>query len=131
MSSRDGRSRLVADAAGGTNLTLGLGMRPHHALGVFLFGTDTLAVGELRTSYLQVALAIGVGIGLFITIIGLVDSGIARPGVPLISFGSNGALRGWPTSWAATWRWRARPRHYASGRWWPATVIGRRRSWPR
>jgi acyl-[acyl-carrier-protein]-phospholipid O-acyltransferase/long-chain-fatty-acid--[acyl-carrier-protein] ligase len=30
-----------------------------------LFGTDTLAVGELRTSYLQVALAIGVGLGSF------------------------------------------------------------------
>ena len=30
-----------------------------------LFGTDTLKVGELRTSYMQVALAIGVGIGSF------------------------------------------------------------------
>lgn len=30
-----------------------------------LFGTDTLAVGEIRTSYLQVALAIGVGFGSF------------------------------------------------------------------
>jgi len=30
-----------------------------------LFGTDTLAVGELKTSYLQVALAIGVGLGSF------------------------------------------------------------------
>ena len=28
-----------------------------------LFGTDTLAVGELKTSYLQVALALGVGAG--------------------------------------------------------------------
>ncbi len=45
----------------------------------------------------QLKYAIGVGIGLFITIIGLVDAGIARPGVPLISFGTNGALRGWPT----------------------------------
>ena len=41
--------------------------------------------------------AIGVGIGLFIALIGLVDAGIVRPGVPLISFGINGALRGWPT----------------------------------
>ena len=40
--------------------------------------------------------AIGVGIGLFITVIGLVDAGIVRAGVPLISFGVNGALRGWP-----------------------------------
>ena len=30
-----------------------------------LFGTDTLAVGEIRTSYLQVALAVGVGLGSF------------------------------------------------------------------
>jgi AGZA family xanthine/uracil permease-like MFS transporter len=45
----------------------------------------------------QLKYAIGVGIGLFITIIGLVDAGITRAGVPLISFGSGGALRGWPT----------------------------------
>ena len=44
----DGRSRLSADAAGGTNLTLGLGMRPHYALGVFMFGTDTHIRGELN-----------------------------------------------------------------------------------
>ena len=40
--------------------------------------------------------AIGVGIGLFIALIGLVDAGVTRPGVPLITFGVNGALRGWP-----------------------------------
>jgi AGZA family xanthine/uracil permease-like MFS transporter len=45
----------------------------------------------------QLKYAIGVGIGLFITIIGLVDSGIVRTGVPLISFGVFGELRGWPT----------------------------------
>ena len=45
----------------------------------------------------QLKYAIGVGIGLFITIIGLVDAGITRQGTPLIMFGSNGALRGWPT----------------------------------
>ena len=45
----------------------------------------------------QLKYAIGVGIGLFITIIGLVDSGIVRSGVPLISFGVFGELRGWPT----------------------------------
>jgi AGZA family xanthine/uracil permease-like MFS transporter len=45
----------------------------------------------------QLKYAIGVGIGLFITIIGLVDAGITRQGTPLISFGSGGALRGWPT----------------------------------
>ncbi len=40
--------------------------------------------------------AIGVGIGLFITLIGLVDAGITRPGVPLITFGTLGQLQGWP-----------------------------------
>ena len=44
----------------------------------------------------QLKYAIGVGIGLFITIIGLVDSGIVRSGVPLVSFGIFGELRGWP-----------------------------------
>ena len=44
----------------------------------------------------QLKYAIGVGIGLFITIIGLVDSGIVRSGVPLISFGFFGELQGWP-----------------------------------
>lgn len=45
----------------------------------------------------QLKYAIGVGIGLFITIIGLVDAGIVKSGVPLISFGTNGVLQGWPT----------------------------------
>jgi len=40
--------------------------------------------------------AITVGIGLFIALIGLVDAGIARPGTPLISFGDDGSLAGWP-----------------------------------
>ena len=44
----------------------------------------------------QLKYAIGVGIGLFITVIGLVDSGIVRSGVPLISFGVFGELKGWP-----------------------------------
>jgi AGZA family xanthine/uracil permease-like MFS transporter len=44
----------------------------------------------------QLKYAIGVGIGLFITIIGFVDAGITRTGIPLITFGNNGALRGWP-----------------------------------
>ncbi len=44
----------------------------------------------------QLKYAIGVGIGLFITIIGLVDAGITRPGVPLLSFGVFGELQGWP-----------------------------------
>lgn len=44
----------------------------------------------------QLKYAIGVGIGLFITLIGLVDAGIVRTGVPLVSFGLFGELQGWP-----------------------------------
>lgn len=48
----------------------------------------------------QLKTAISVGIGLFITIIGLVDAGIVRkpvgPGVPL-ELGVGGFLAGWPT----------------------------------
>jgi len=39
--------------------------------------------------------AIGVGIGMLITLIALVDAGITRPGNPLIEFGVNGNLSGW------------------------------------
>src|SRR4051794_2204487 len=45
--------------------------------------------GQLKT-------AIAVGIGFFLTIIGLADAGVIRPGNPLISFGVNGSLAGWP-----------------------------------
>ena len=44
----------------------------------------------------QLKYAIGVGIGLFITVIGLVDSGLVRGGIPLVTFGVNGTLQGWP-----------------------------------
>jgi AGZA family xanthine/uracil permease-like MFS transporter len=44
----------------------------------------------------QLKTAIAVGIGFFLTIIGLADAGIIRPGTPLISFGVEGQLAGWP-----------------------------------
>ena len=44
----------------------------------------------------QLKISIAVGIGFFLTIIGLADAGIIRPGAPLISFGVGGALAGWP-----------------------------------
>ncbi len=44
----------------------------------------------------QLKTAIAVGIGFFLTIIGLADAGVIRPGIPLISFGVNGQLAGWP-----------------------------------
>lgn len=40
--------------------------------------------------------SIGAGIGLFIALIGLVDAGIVRGGVPLITFAVYGDLAGWP-----------------------------------
>ncbi|SFK86813.1 NCS2 family permease [Geodermatophilus ruber] len=44
----------------------------------------------------QLKTAIAVGIGFFLTIIGLADAGVIRPGTPLISFGIDGSLAGWP-----------------------------------
>jgi AGZA family xanthine/uracil permease-like MFS transporter len=44
----------------------------------------------------QLKTAIAVGIGFFLTIIGLADAGAIRPGIPLISFGVGGQLAGWP-----------------------------------
>jgi AGZA family xanthine/uracil permease-like MFS transporter len=44
----------------------------------------------------QLKTAIAVGIGFFLTIIGLVDAAVIRPGIPLIGFGVNGQLAGWP-----------------------------------
>jgi AGZA family xanthine/uracil permease-like MFS transporter len=44
----------------------------------------------------QLKTAIAVGIGFFLTIIGLADAGVIRPGNPLISFGVEGELAGWP-----------------------------------
>lgn len=44
----------------------------------------------------QLKTAIAVGIGFFITIIGLADAGIVRTGGGLITLGVNGQLVGWP-----------------------------------
>ncbi len=41
-------------------------------------------------------IAISVGIGLFITLVGLADAGIVRAGSPLVQLGVNGSLVGWP-----------------------------------
>lgn len=50
-----GKSRLVDDAAHGQNYTLGLGARPGHALGLFLFSTDTSIQGHLDNPTLPTA----------------------------------------------------------------------------
>ncbi len=44
----------------------------------------------------QLKTAIAVGIGFFLTVIGLADAGVIRPGNPLITFGVGGQLAGWP-----------------------------------
>jgi AGZA family xanthine/uracil permease-like MFS transporter len=45
----------------------------------------------------QLKTAIAVGIGFFLTIVGLADAGVVRPGTgALISFGVEGQLAGWP-----------------------------------
>ena len=41
-------------------------------------------------------IAISVGIGLFITLVGLANAGIVRPGSPLLTMGVSGSLIGWP-----------------------------------
>src|SRR5690606_15431889 len=42
--------------------------------------------------------AITVGIGLFIALVGLVDSGIVRPGGTPLQLGVDGSLVGWPSA---------------------------------
>jgi adenine/guanine/hypoxanthine permease len=45
----------------------------------------------------QLKTAIAAGIGFFLTIVGLSDAGVVRPGQgALVSFGVNGSLAGWP-----------------------------------
>ena len=49
-----------------------------------------------RAVPLNLRVAISVGIGLFITLVGLADAGIVRPGSPLVQLGVGGSLMGWP-----------------------------------
>ena len=100
----------VALAAGlGINGVVAFGLAPHmtwaDAMGLIVLEGILiliLVVTGFRTAVFhavpeQLKYAIGVGIGLFITIIGFVDAGVTRTGIPLITFGNNGALRGWPS----------------------------------
>ena len=99
----------VALAAGlGLNGFLAFGLAPHmtwaQAFGlVVLEGVIVLALvlTGFRTAVFRAVpdslkYAIGSGIGLFIALIGLVDAGVVRGGVPLITFGVYGELAGWP-----------------------------------
>lgn len=63
-------------------------------LALVLTGFRTAVFRAVPTSLKS---AIGVGIGLFITIIGFADAGVVRPGSATpVAFGVNGELAGWP-----------------------------------
>ena len=99
----------IAIAAGlGLNVFLAFGLAPYmtwaQAFGlVVIEGVIVLllVLTGFRTAVFHAVpdalkYSIGAGIGLFIALIGLVDAGITRPGVPLIGFAVFGELAGWP-----------------------------------
>ncbi|MDP4895556.1 MAG: hypothetical protein NWQ60_00055, partial [Candidatus Nanopelagicales bacterium] len=99
----------VAIAAGlGLNGFLAFGLAPYmtwaQAFGLVViegFIVLLLVLTGFRTAVFHAVpdslkYSIGAGIGLFIALIGLVDAGIVRPGVPLITFAVFGELAGWP-----------------------------------
>lgn len=99
----------IAVAAGlGLNGFLAFGLAPYmtwpQAFGLVIiegFIILLLVLTGFRTAIFHAVpdslkYSIGAGIGLFIALIGLVDAGIVRPGVPLITFAVFGELAGWP-----------------------------------
>ena len=99
----------IAIAAGlGLNGFLAFGLAPYmtwpQAFGLVIiegFIVLLLVLTGFRTAVFhavpdELKYSIGAGIGLFIALIGLVDAGVVRPGVPLITFAVYGELAGWP-----------------------------------
>jgi AGZA family xanthine/uracil permease-like MFS transporter len=99
----------IAIAAGlGLNGFLAFGLAPYmtwaQAFGLVViegFIVLLLVLTGFRTAVFhavpdELKYSIGAGIGLFIALIGLVDAGVVRPGVPLITFAVFGELAGWP-----------------------------------
>ena len=99
----------VAIAAGlGLNGFLAFGLAPYmtwpQAFGLVViegFIVLLLVLTGFRTAVFHAVpdslkYSISAGIGLFIALIGLVDAGVVRPGVPLITFAVFGELAGWP-----------------------------------
>jgi AGZA family xanthine/uracil permease-like MFS transporter len=99
----------VAIAAGlGLNGFLAFGLAPYmtwpQAFGLVViegFIVLLLVLTGFRTAVFHAVpdslkYSIGAGIGLFIALIGLVDAGVVRSGVPLITFAVFGELAGWP-----------------------------------
>lgn len=85
-------------------LCLGLGLTFQEAMGL-IFWEGVLITVLVLTGFReavfkaipsQLKIAISVGIGLFIALVGLVDAGIIRPGGTPIQLGINGSLEGWP-----------------------------------
>lgn len=86
------------------SLCLGLGLTYQEAMGmVFWEGAFilVLVVTGFRSAVFravpgQLKSAISVGIGLFIAFVGLVNSGMVRPGGTPVELGIDGSLAGWP-----------------------------------
>lgn len=86
------------------SLCLGLGLTYQEAMGmVFWEGAAilVLVVTGFRSAVFravpgQLKSAISVGIGLFISFVGLVNAGIVRPGGTPVELGIDGSLAGWP-----------------------------------
>lgn len=82
----------------GTGLTWAEAMGLVVLEGIFLL---ILVMTGFRTAVFrvipsQMKMAISVGIGMFISLVGLVDAGIIRPGGTPVQLGINGSLAGWP-----------------------------------
>lgn len=85
-------------------LGLGMGLTYGEAMGL-IFWEGVLITVLVMTGFReavfkavpsQLKIAISVGIGLFIAFIGLLNSGVIRPGGTPVQLGINGSLDGWP-----------------------------------
>ena len=85
-------------------LVMGMGLSFGEAMGL-IFWEGVLITVLVMTGFreavfkavpTQLKVAISVGIGLFIALIGLINAGIIRPGGTPIQLGINGSLDGWP-----------------------------------
>ncbi|MBS5341300.1 MAG: NCS2 family permease [Actinomyces sp. oral taxon 181] len=86
-------------------LVLGSGLSFQEAMGLIFWEGILITLLVLtgfrdavfRAVPYQIKTAISVGIGLFITLVGLINAGIIRAGATPVQLGINGSLQGWPT----------------------------------
>ena len=86
-------------------LVLGSGLTFQEAMGLIFWEGILITLLVLtgfrdavfRAVPYQIKTAISVGIGLFITLVGLINAGIIRAGATPVQLGINGSLQGWPT----------------------------------